>query len=268
MVRCATCRLVYAFPPPRDRVRQKYETQYDLAEYFAPLEARKATLYRTRLGWMPSPSAGRDRLCDVGCGNGQFLSMAAEGGWVVSGIEMNPPAARRVRERGFEVHAGVFEELDDLPWGTFDVVTSWDSLEHTPDPRPFVERLGRLLRPGGILALTTLNLPSLAWHLLGTRWSMVVEDHFTYWNRRSLAAILESQGFDIARVEIFGLGRDLVQWVSKVRRRSAGTPAAGGAAVAPWDTRPAVLRAEAWLNRVFTAAGGGVGIGVVARRVR
>jgi SAM-dependent methyltransferase len=266
LVRCSECRLVYSFPPPRERVRAKYETQYDLAEYFAPLETRKATLYRTRLRWMPTPAAGRDRLCDVGCGNGQFLALAADAGWTVSGIEMNPPAARRARGRGFVVHEGVFEELNDLPWGTFDVVTSWDSLEHTPDPRPFVERLGRLLKPGGALALTTLNLPSLPWFLLGTRWSMVVEDHFTYWDRRSLAAILEGQGFEIARVDIFGLGRDLVRWVSRLRTARTDAAALNGQPVKAWDTRPAVLGAEAALNRVFTLIGGGVGIGVVARK--
>lgn len=268
LVRCTTCSLVHAFPQPRDRVREKYETQYDLAEFFAPLEARKATLYRTRLGWMPEPRPERDALCDVGCGNGQFLAIAGQAGWRPSGVEMNPPAAERARERGFTVHEGMFERLEDLPWGTFDVVTSWDSLEHTPEPRPFVERLGRLLRPGGVLALTTLNLPSLAWFLLGTRWSMVVEDHFTYWNRRSLTGILERHGFDVERVEVFGLGRDLVRWVFRPARRGAGPKPPGAPAAPAWDTRPGVLKAEALLNRVFDTTGGGVGIGVVARRAK
>jgi SAM-dependent methyltransferase len=258
---------VYASPQSRERVREKYKTEYNLADYFAPLEARKATLYATRLGWMPAPQPGRDRLCDVGCGNGQFLAIAREAGWQASGIEMNPPAARMVRARGFDVHEGVFEELGDLPWSVFDVVTSWDSLEHTPDPRLFVERLGRLLRPGGTLALTTLNLPSIAWFLLGTRWSMVVEDHFTYWNRRSLSGILARQGFEIQRVEIFGLGRDFVRGVSRLRRRR-GNEVTSPVEAASWDTRPAVLRAEALLNRIFNLTGGGVGIGVLARRVK
>ncbi len=268
LVRCRSCDLVFAFPPPIDRVREKYRTEYDLAEHFAPLEARKATLYTTRLGWMPAPAPGRNRLCDVGCGNGQFLVLAARAGWEPFGIEMNPPAARKARQPGFVVHEGLFEELDDLPWGEFDVVTSWDSLEHTPSPQLFVERLARLLRKGGTLALTTLNLPSVAWWMLGTRWSMVVEDHFTYWNRRSLTAILARHGFEVQRVEIFGVGRDLVQWVSALRgqRQPASAPGAGTAGA--WDTRPAVLRAEALLNRMFTLMGGGVGIGVVARWVR
>jgi SAM-dependent methyltransferase len=259
---------VYACPAPRARVREKYETEYDLAEIFAPLEARKATLYATRLGWMPTPAAARDQLCDVGCGNGQFLALAGAAGWRSSGIEMNPPAARRARERGYTVFEGVFEDLESLPWGTFDAVTSWDSLEHTPDPVPFVERLARLLKVGGTLSLTTLNLPSLAWYLLGTKWSMVVEDHFTYWNRRSLTGILSRHGFSVERVEIFGLGRDLVRWVSRLRVGRAA-PGDGRARVASgWDTRPVVLRAEAYLNRLFNVTGGGVGIGVVARRIR
>ncbi len=264
MVRCGSCSLVCSHPAPTERVREKYESQFDLAEYFAPLEARKAAVYARRITWLPKPMAGRDRLCDVGCGDGQFLAVARAAGWKPCGIEMNPPAVRRARGRGFTVYAGEFEALEDVPWSTFDVVTSWESLEHTAQPTVFVERLARLLKADGQLALATLNLPSLAWYLLGTRWSMVVEDHFTYWNRRSLVSILGRQGFEIVRLENFGVGRDLVDWLPRVHRKPA--PTGGGAAeAAPWDASPAVLRIEAALNRVFNAVGGGVGIGVVAR---
>jgi SAM-dependent methyltransferase len=268
MVRCPVCSLVHSHPPPVDRVRVKYVEQYDLAVHFEAFEARKRVLYERRLSRLPRPSPGENRLCDVGCADGQFLQLARLRGWDVFGVEMNPPAAARARGRGAFIFEGRLEELDALPWGTFDLVTCWDSLEHTPSPAPFVERLVRLLKEGGILALTTLNLHSLAWMVFGTRWSMVVDDHFTYWTARSLTRLLDRSGVRILDVDVFALGRDFVSALGRGRRAAGAAPAAAdeGAGAGGWDVNAGVLRAEAVLNRVFRLVGGGVGLGVIAQK--
>ena len=78
------------------------------------------------------------------------------------GIEMNPAAAAAAERRGATVYRGLMEELDDLPCGTFDLVTSWDSIQHAPHPRAFAGRLAALARPGdGKVIVTTLNMRSL-----------------------------------------------------------------------------------------------------------
>jgi SAM-dependent methyltransferase len=266
--RCLECGLVFSDPQPRERVREKYLAGYDLAAHFAPMGARKRVLFERRIRNLPAPSPGRDRLCDVGCADGQFLEIAASLGWRPFGIEMNPPAAERARSRGATVFEGVFEEMGDLvPWGTFDLVTSWDALEHTPEPRVFAQGLVRLLRREGTVSLTTLNRKSLAWFFFRTRWSMVVEDHFTYWDRKSLTRLFESLGLRVLRTEIFGLGRDFVAFLDGARRGRDGAtsprPERGGSG---WDVHPGVLHAEGVLNRFFDLFGGGVGIGMVFRR--
>ncbi len=265
--RCAQCDLVFVDPPPRERVREKYVEDYDLAEHFGPLATRKRVLYEGRLANLPSPAPGRNRLCDVGCADGQFLGLAATRGWQPYGIELNPPAAAAARARGAEVSVGVLEEIDDLPWGQFDLVTSWDVLEHTPDPRPFAERLVRLLAPGGTLVVTTLNYDSLVRRCFGWQWSMVCEDHFTYWNARSLRTLFEVQGLTLRHERSFGLGRDFVTVLDRLgarRRRRAPevSPAATAAAPSPagWDVNPAVLAVERVCNWVLDTTGSGVGV--------
>ena len=271
MVRCGTCGLVYLHPQPVTQVRTKYIETYDLAEHFAPLAPRKRVLYERRFARISPPVAGTSRVCDVGCGDGQFLGLAKERGWVPYGIEMNPPAAARARERGATVSVGVLEELDDLEWGTFDLVTSWDVLEHTPTPRQFAERLVRLLAPHGTLVVTTLNLPSLAWRAFGTKWSMVGEDHFTYWDRRSMTALFESLGLEVLDCDIFGLGRDFVRSLDRWRGRGTSSNASAASTAPPpedggWDVSASTLAVEGVLNRVFRTFGGGVGIGLTMRR--
>jgi SAM-dependent methyltransferase len=262
-----SCGLVYVDPQPRRRVREKYLRDYDLASHFGDVADRKRVLFERRLPRLGRPAQGANRLCDVGCGDGQFLELAARKGWDPHGIEPNPPAARRAREWAAVVFEGTVEELSDLPWESFDVVTAWDSIEHTPTPRRFVEILVSLLKPGGLLLITTLNRRSLAARLASTRWSLIVEDHFTYWDRRSLATLLISCGLEVEDVHFFGLGRDLVRWVDRLTSpRRAPSPAPGFGRSGTWSTAPAILFAEGFVNRLLDASGLGVGIEIETRR--
>ncbi|MBJ7470584.1 MAG: class I SAM-dependent methyltransferase [Solirubrobacteraceae bacterium] len=284
MWRCGDCRLVYTDPQPRGLVARRYLEQYDLADHFGARSNRKAVLYERRLDLIGPVPATNHRLCDVGCGDGQFLEMARAKGWAPSGIELNPPAAQRVRERDIEVFEGWFEELETLPWGAFDLVTSWDCLEHTAHPAEFATRIARLLRPGGTLALTTLNVEALVGRAFRGSWSMVVEDHYTYWNESSMRRLLADAGLTVDAYTTYGIGRDFVRLAdavsSRIPRRNAAqapTPehpaperppaSSAGAAHSLWDARRPVLAAERVVNRMLERSAGGVGCTVLARKL-
>jgi SAM-dependent methyltransferase len=266
--RCTACGVVFSDPQPREEVERLYRETYDLAAHFGAREPRKTLLYERRLARLPSPSAGHDRLCDVGCADGQFLELARDAGWQVCGVDLNPPAVNRTRARGIEVFEGSLQAMEDLPWRSFDLVTSWDVLEHTAQPRAFAERAARLLVPGGWLALTTLNRRSLAFRVFGTRWSMVVPDHFTYWDMRSLRSLFTGLGLIVVRAETFGLGRDFVQWMDRISRSGRapeGRDPGDGVQAGGWDTSPGVVLFERALNAGFRRLGGGVGVEMVLR---
>jgi SAM-dependent methyltransferase len=257
--RCPECTLVFTHPQPRALVDLRYREDYDLAAHFDETAPRKRALFGRRLAEI-SAQTSVGRLCDVGCAGGQFLDLAKEAGWDVFGIELNPPAVQRARSTGSTVVEGRLEELEDLPWGRFDVVSSWDVLEHTPDPAPFVRRLHRLLRPGGRLFVTTLNWNSLVRRVFGMRWSLVVDDHFTYWTEQALARTF-SPLLEVASISTFGLGRDFFAPVDALvrRRRSRSTgDGGGGIGSRSWDSLPAVLTAEHAVNAFLGSTGLGV----------
>lgn len=271
---CNACQLIYSDPQPRALVERLYLREYDLAAHFGRFEERKLVLYARRLDALPDPGRGCDRLCDVGCGDGQFMAAAAARGWRPVGVELNPPAAAHARSRGFEVVEGRLETAV-LPRDAFDVVTAWDSLEHTPDPAAFLARMVALGRPGGMIALTTLNVHALVGRILGTRWSMITPDHFTYWHDRPLRIALERAGTAVGETATFGLGRDLVRpfenAVSSLRRRRpAASPSSsvanGDQAARSWDARPLLTGLEDLANVAFDRAGLGVGIWATAVR--
>jgi SAM-dependent methyltransferase len=177
----------------------------------------------------------------------------------------------RARAAGGIVFEGALEELEDLPWGTFDVVTCWDVLEHTPDPNLFMKKLARLLSPGGLLALSTLNWNALVRRALGLHWSMIVEDHFTYWTSSALQRLIDEHGMFVVLEESFGLGRDFLAPLDRVAAAVRGLRAAkaGADGTEPleksWDANPFVLRVEEAVNTVLRKTGAGVDLFVVSR---
>jgi 2-polyprenyl-3-methyl-5-hydroxy-6-metoxy-1,4-benzoquinol methylase len=269
LARCPECTLVYANPQARAAVRARYLDDYDLAAHFKPLNQRKRVLFQQRLESLGASRRGSNRLCDVGCGDGQFLDMARLAGWESSGIELNPPAAARARESGATIYQGALEELTNLPWGKFNVVTCWDVLEHTPRPRLFAHRLARLVAPDGLLIVTTLNWASLVRRIRGMRWSMIADEHFTYWTRNALRRLLEREDMEFCSSTSFGLGRDLVSafdGLSREVQRVLPTRGRASPHSRPgWDTRPAVLLAERAANVVLRVTGSGVGLAATFR---
>lgn len=264
LARCPECTLVYSDPQPRATVRARYLEEYDLVAHFEPLSQRKRVLFERRMERLGACAEGRDRLCDVGCADGQFLEVAQLAGWKAAGIELNPPAVAQARKTGATVYEGALEDLDNLPWRNFDVVTCWDVLEHTPTPRDFARKLSRLVAPSGLLVITTLNWDSLVRRVRGMRWSMIADEHFTYWTPDALRRLLERESMELCSNESFGVGRDLVSMfdalaagIRSVRQRSQSAAPQGPSA---WDTSSLVLLAERAANPVLRLSGTGVGL--------
>ncbi len=151
-------------------------------------------IINTELARLPLPSSAR--VLDAGCGSGRTLEELSPRG-EVSGVELNPEAARVARDRGdFDVRIG---RLEELPWaeGTFDLITCLDVIEHTPDDGVTLRELRRVTRPGGWLLVTVPAYQAL--------WSRHDEanHHYRRYNRRSLRTAAAGAGWELSRMTSF-----------------------------------------------------------------
>jgi len=133
----------------------------------APLHA----INPLRLSWIEQQAGSvRGRaVADIGCGGGILAeAMARHGGHVV-GIDLAADAIDAARAHAQADGIGVDYRLLDAESlaaqapRAFDVVTCMEMLEHVPDPRAIVAACARLLRPGGIAVLSTINRTPKAW---------------------------------------------------------------------------------------------------------
>jgi SAM-dependent methyltransferase len=99
-------------------------------------------------------------VLDIGCGSGLALSMAAQRGAVVSGIDISGSllAVARRRVPDADLREG---GLDALPFddGAFDVVVAVNALQFAFDPAAALREVHRVLRRGGRLALGQFAAP-------------------------------------------------------------------------------------------------------------
>ncbi len=108
------------------------------------------------------------RVLDVGCGGGLAAEALARGGHAVLGIDAAGEAiaaATAHAKSGFPrltYRVALAEDL--LTEGlSFPMITALEVIEHVPDPAAFVRVLSRLLEPGGLLVISTLNRTGRSW---------------------------------------------------------------------------------------------------------
>ena len=153
-------------------------------------------VYRDRLEKIGPPG----HILDIGAGGGFFLKAAREMGWHISGVEPSPLACQFAREE----HQMDVIETD---WASasfeqpFDAIHCGFVLEHLPDPRALIQRIGSWLRPGGRLWVEVPN----EWNPLQAvlrkndqkPWWFVPNHHLHYFDCTSLCNLLIEQKFAI-----------------------------------------------------------------------
>ncbi len=147
---------------------------------------------------LPRPRAGQ-RLLDVGCGNGDFLRLANQLGWLVSGVDFDPHAVQASRVDGLDVRLGGLERLTGQE-GQFDVITLSHVIEHVHDPRDLLRGCQALLKKGGLIWIDTPNLESQGYKLFGAFWrGLEVPRHLSIFCRDALIELLYELQFQDVR---------------------------------------------------------------------
>jgi O-antigen biosynthesis protein len=99
-------------------------------------------------------------VADIACGTGYgTLLLAKAGAQSVHGMDISADVIASNRERlnapNVTFSVANAEHLSLIPDGEYDVVISFETIEHLPNVEPYLDEMVRVLRPGGIFLVST-----------------------------------------------------------------------------------------------------------------
>lgn len=148
-------------------------------------------------------NSGQLDFLEIGAFEGAFLSRISEKfSWNLHGIEMNAIAADIARTKGFCIVESSAEDVNFESFGKkFDLVYLGQVFEHFEKPLEVLQRLQEVLKPGGVIVMTTPNLESKQRKLFGPTWAhWHAPYHRNIFSPKSLRSMASSSRLKVLRM--------------------------------------------------------------------
>lgn len=164
--------------------------------------AQEVTLFRQFFAAVPPAPTG-----DYGCGDGSFAQLVAAR--IDYGIDYDPAALRAAATRGIYRHlVNSTKDTIPLPDALLGSIFANSVLEHVDQPLDSVREMARLLRPGGVLALTMplVDFEQQVAEWFGQAEARRVQEHYWHrnlWTEQRWREVLQAAGFTLVEVRRF-----------------------------------------------------------------
>ena len=165
---CQDCGTLFQTPRPSPKSFEAFYQNSESSNYWAEVffpavaEARREKIFRPRVERLiqhcESHGHKVNRLIDVGAGFGIFLDewRRADPECHLVAVEPSASLAGECRAKGFDVVESIAEQVGAEYRDFADMVVCFEVLEHTYEPLDFLNSLCRLVKPGGMVFISTL----------------------------------------------------------------------------------------------------------------
>lgn len=199
--RCLNCGFVFSERIPCQRELEEHYKGYSRDDYLSPLTIKR---YNELLDYF-EPYRKTNNLIDIGCGMGYFLVEAKKRGWNVFGTEFTDTAIKICNQKDISMKKGVFNPKN-YKTNAFDIITSFEVIEHINNPLFEVANYYEALRKSGILYITTPNFNSLLRYRMQENYNVITyPEHLSYYTPKTINNLLTLTGFKKSFLKSTGL---------------------------------------------------------------
>ncbi len=185
---------------PTEEELQVAYNQYTREDYLSPVTKLRYNQLLDQL----EKYRKTNKILDIGCGVGNFLEVAKSRGWEVFGTEYTDKAIDVCSKKGINMHQGklISEWFDE---GGFDIITSFEVIEHINNPIEEVTLIHHLLRSGGLFYFTTPNFNALERLILKDKYNIIsYPEHLSYYTTKTIHYLLSQHQFKRKRLTTTG----------------------------------------------------------------
>lgn len=174
LYRCRECLLGFRWPRLSKYALDALYTLGSDTAWSAPTQSRED--WNIARSWLEQYVTPPGRILDIGCFDGGFLEPLLPA-FDCYGIEINASARARAEQKGIEILGSDFSALA----GRFDCITAFDVIEHVEQPKAFLANCLSAVTPGGLVVISTGNLDSFTFRLMGSRyWYCAIAEHISF----------------------------------------------------------------------------------------
>lgn len=159
-------------------------------------------------------SLEKNKIIEIGCGCGEYLSLIKKTGVDVYGLEFRGQSVKQCTTSGLKVSKGFInnegQRLDDAPFNAFFILSF---LEHLPNPNTVLSGIYNNLKDD---AVGIVEVPNFDMILKKKLFSEFIGDHLLYFTKETLCLTLKQNGFEI--IECNGIWHDYILSVTVKKR--------------------------------------------------
>ena len=143
----------------------------------------------------------KGKALEIGCGNGFFVEqLLVKGFQEVYGCEPSTAAIKTANPAiKNNITPSLFKE-ELYKENTFDLICSFQTLDHLPDPLESIKICHKILKPQGIAYFIVHNADSLQAKLLREKSPIINIQHIYLFNKKTLSKLFETVGFKTIKV--------------------------------------------------------------------
>ncbi|MCH2023537.1 MAG: methyltransferase domain-containing protein [Saprospiraceae bacterium] len=149
---------------------------------------------------------GNEKILEIGCGAAGFLSTLSKKGFEITGLELNKKAVNDGQKKGLDVHFQSIQEHAKENPEKYDIVCSFQVVEHIADVHSFIEASLMSLKPGGLMIISVPNNDSFI--NLESNTLNLPPHHMGLWTEESLRNLEKIFNIETAQVLFSPLNKE------------------------------------------------------------